>query len=62
MRLFLSDPVFRGLSEDLCEAHASLARVMLLSPSGERPEVAEYHAIIAELEAETRAYVESRCP
>jgi hypothetical protein len=62
MRLFLSDPVFRSLSEDMCEAHDSLARLQRLSPIGERPEVVEYRSIIAELEAEVRAYVEARGP
>jgi hypothetical protein len=62
MRLLLSDPVFRSLSDDLCEAHKSLARILLLSPGGERPEVADYRSIIAELEAEVREYAKSNCP
>jgi hypothetical protein len=62
LRLSLKDPVFRSLCEDLCDAHDSLARFLALAETGERPEVAEYRAIIAELEAEARAYIESHCP
>jgi hypothetical protein len=59
LRLSLRDPVFRDLSDDLCEAHESLARFLALSDGGERPEVAEYRVIIGELEAEVRQYVEA---
>jgi hypothetical protein len=62
LRLSLKDPVFRSLCEDLCDAHDSLARFLSLSGIPERPEVAEYRAIIAELEAEVRVYIASHCP
>jgi hypothetical protein len=61
LRLSLSDPVFRDLSEDLSDAHESLAHFLSLSGTEERPEVAEYRAIIADLEAEVRQYVSSKC-
>lgn len=61
LRLSLKDPVFRSLSDDLCDAHESLARFLALSEREERPEVAEYRVIIAELEAEVRRYIESNC-
>jgi hypothetical protein len=62
LRLSLKDPVFRSLCEDLCDAHDSLGRFLSLSKAGERPEVAEYRAIITELEAEVRAYVAANSP
>jgi hypothetical protein len=60
LQLSLRDPDFRSLSEDLSAAYSSLARFVTLSEAGERPEVAEYRAIIAELEAEVRAYLASK--
>jgi uncharacterized protein YdcH (DUF465 family) len=60
LQLSLKDPVFRGLCEDLCDAHDSLGHFLARSEERERPEVAEYRALIAELEAEVRAYVASR--
>lgn len=57
LRLSLKDPIFRSLCEDLCDAHDSLARLLSRATTGERPEVAEYRAIIAELEAEVREYI-----
>jgi hypothetical protein len=62
LRLSLKDPVFRGLCEDLGDAHDALGRFLALSTAGERPEVAEYRAIITELEAEVRAYLAANCP
>jgi hypothetical protein len=62
LRLSLKDPIFRSLCEDLCDAHDSLARFLSLSGTRERPEVAEYRSIVAELEAELRTYVASHCP
>jgi hypothetical protein len=59
LQLSLSDPKFRDLCEDLDDAQASLARMAALSGPVERPEVAEYRTIIAELEDEIRAYVAS---
>jgi hypothetical protein len=58
----LKDPVFRGLCEDLCDAHDSLGHFLALSEARERPEVAEYRAIIADLETEVRAYLASKAP
>jgi hypothetical protein len=60
LQLSLSDPEFRSLGEDLCAAHDSLAHFLALSDPEERPEVAEYRALIVELEAEVRAYVAVR--
>ncbi len=57
LQLALKDPVFRDLGEDLNDAHDSLGHFLALSGEGERPEVAEYRAIVAELEAEVRAYL-----
>jgi hypothetical protein len=62
LRLAIRDPVFHSLCEDLDDAHASLARFLLLSQTGERRELAEYRTVIAELEAEVRAYVASHGP
>lgn len=59
LRLSLRDPHFRSLSEDLCDAHDSLARLLALSDTFERPEIAEYRVLIAELEAEVRQYVDT---
>lgn len=61
LRLSLKDPVFRSLSDDLCDAHDSLGHFLALSQAGERPEVTEYRAIIAELEAEVRRYIKANC-
>jgi hypothetical protein len=60
LRLSLKDPVFRSLCEDLGDAHDSLRRFLSVSKAGERPEVAEYRVLIAELEAEVRAYIATR--
>ena len=59
LQLSLSDPKFRDLCEDLDDAQASLARMAAFPGPVERPEVAEYRTIIAELEDEVRAYVAS---
>jgi hypothetical protein len=59
--LSLRDPAFRGLCEDLEDAQASLTRLANLPGQGERPEVAEYRTIIAELQEEVRVYIESQC-
>lgn len=57
--LSLRDPLFRSLSDDLYDAKQSLARLLALCETKERPEIAEYRVIIAELEAEVRQYIES---
>ncbi len=59
LQLALSDPVFRGMSEDLSDAHESIGRFVRLPGSQDRPEITEYRAIIAELEAEVRRYLSS---
>jgi uncharacterized protein YdcH (DUF465 family) len=59
LKLSLCDPKFRDLCEDLEAAQASLARMAALPGPVERPEVAEYRTIIAELEDEIRAYLAS---
>jgi hypothetical protein len=56
----LRDTAFRDLCEDLDAAQASLARMAAVPGPVERPEVAEYRTIIAELEDEIRAYVGSK--
>jgi hypothetical protein len=61
LRLSLRDPDFRDLCEDLEDAQASLTRLVFLSGQDERPEVAEYRTIIAELEDEIRAQVDLKC-
>jgi hypothetical protein len=61
LRLSLRDPAFRDLCEDLEDAQASLSRLATRAGPAERPEVAEYRTIIAELEDEIRAHVESNC-
>jgi hypothetical protein len=60
LQLSLRDTAFRDLCEDLEAAQASLARMAVLPGPVERPEVAEYRTIIAELEDEIRAYVGSK--
>jgi hypothetical protein len=62
LRLSLHDPAFRSLCEDLADAHDSLARMAAVPGPTERPEVAEYRAIIAELEGEVRDYIASKFP
>jgi hypothetical protein len=59
LRLSLSDTTFRDLCEDLADALTSLDRLAPLPGQVERPEVAEYRTIIAELEEEIRAYAAS---
>jgi hypothetical protein len=61
LQLSLRDPAFRSLCEDLEDAQASLTRLANLSGQAERPEVAEYRTIIAELQEEVRVYVETEC-
>jgi hypothetical protein len=51
-RLALSDPEFRGLCEDYALAKQSLARFEARPDAAERPEVADYRSVIAELELE----------
>lgn len=46
------DEGFRGLCEDYALARASLARFEALPNSVERPEIADYRQVIAELERE----------
>jgi hypothetical protein len=58
LRLLMSDPHFRGLSDDLSAAHASLSFHLARSGSGERQEVEEYRTLIGELEVEVRQYLE----
>jgi hypothetical protein len=60
LQLSLRDPEFRSLSEDLCAADDSLAHFLALSQLQERREIPEYRALIADLEAEVRAFVASR--
>lgn len=56
LQLALSDPKFRDLVDDLFDAKESLGRLAAPPDSRKRVEIAEYRAIIAELEAEVRAY------
>jgi hypothetical protein len=56
-RLALRDPEFRGLCEDYALARASLAGFEARRDASERPEIAEYRTVIAELEAEISRFV-----
>jgi hypothetical protein len=56
-RLALQDPEFRGLCEDYALAAASLAGFEARADAPERPEVAEYRTVLAELEAEILRFV-----
>jgi hypothetical protein len=51
-RLALRDPEFRALCEDYALATASLAGFEARRDACERPEIAEYRTVLAELEAE----------
>ena len=59
LQLSLRAPAVRSLCEALEDAHASLMRLASLPGPKERPEVAEYRIIIAELQEEVRVYLES---
>jgi hypothetical protein len=48
----LRDPEFRALCEDYALATASLAGFEARRDASERPEIAEYRTVLAELEAE----------
>ncbi|MCU0854433.1 MAG: hypothetical protein MUF63_05870 [Rhodobacteraceae bacterium] len=60
LRIYLSDPAFRDLCEDLVEAHQSFQRLKALPGTPERMELAEYSRLISELEQDVRAYVTSK--
>ncbi len=60
LRIYLSDPRFRDLCEDLVEAHQSFQRLKAGPGASERVELAEYSGLISELEQEVRAYVMSK--
>lgn len=60
LQLWLRDPAFQEMCDNLGDAQASLNRLVILSGPRERPEVAEYRSIIAELQKEIRAYVETK--
>jgi hypothetical protein len=62
LRLSLRDPDFRDLCEDLADAQSSLSRLSAYPGPVERPELAEYRTIIAELEDQVRAHVARECP
>jgi hypothetical protein len=51
-RLALRDQTFRSLCEDYGLAHASLAGFQARTDAADRPEIADYRALIAELETE----------
>jgi hypothetical protein len=59
LRIYLRDPTFRDLCEDLVEAHQSFQRLKAVPGTPERMELAEYSRLISELEQEVRAYVTS---
>jgi hypothetical protein len=61
-RLVLRDEGFRGLCEDYALAQASLAGFVARSDAADRPEIAEYHAVIAELEREIGRFVQEAEP
>ena len=56
-RLVLKDTAFRSLCEDYALARASLAGFEARSDAAERPEIADYRAVIAELESEIARFV-----
>jgi hypothetical protein len=49
---FMADQGFRGLCEDYALARETLARFRTMPNAEQRPEIAEYVAIIADLENE----------
>jgi hypothetical protein len=59
-RLALRDQTFRGLCEDYALARASLAGFEARPDAAERPEIADYRTIIAELEGEIARFVAAR--
>jgi hypothetical protein len=61
-RLVLRDQAFRGLCEDYALAQASLAGFEARPDAAERPEIADYHTIIAELEGEIARFVRAADP
>ena len=56
--LALGDPVFREVCEEYELAQQSLARFEALPDAPERPEIADYRTVIAELEGEIARFLE----
>jgi hypothetical protein len=56
-RLFLADTVFRGVCEDYVLARNNLIRFQNLPDAPQRPEIAEYQFLIADLESEIAALI-----
>jgi hypothetical protein len=54
-RLFLTDAAFRGVCEDYVLACNTLIRFRSLPDAHQRPEIAEYLSLIADLESEITA-------
>jgi hypothetical protein len=52
LRLFLADPGFRFLCEDRALAAETLTRLQAMPDPDAKPEIAEYVAVIADLESE----------
>jgi hypothetical protein len=55
--LALKDRAFRSLCEDYALARASLAGFEALPEAAERGEIADYRAVVAELEAEIARFL-----
>lgn len=60
--LAFSDPGFRELCEEYGLAHASLARFEAMPDAAVRPEVPDYHAVIAALESEIDRFLREARP
>ena len=56
-RLFLVDRDFRSVCEDYALARNTLARFQTMSDAQQRPEIADYLSVIAELEVEINVLV-----
>jgi hypothetical protein len=56
-RLFLADRGFRSVCEDYALARDALARFQAMPNAQQRPEIADYVSVIAELESEIVAFV-----
>ena len=58
-RLALADQSFRSLCEDYTLARDTLARFQAMPDAQQRPEIAEYLPVIAEIESEIIGFVQT---
>ena len=56
-RMFLADRGFRSVCEDYALARDALARFQAMPNGQQRPEIADYLSVIADLESEIAAFV-----